>query len=279
MGSLHLVGGEKGGVGKSVVARLLCQFFIDQQREFGAFDADRSHPALLRYYAGYSQAVELDAFEQCDGLLLTALTGLPVIVDMPAQSERALNRWLDDSGVADVAAESGVRVVRWHVMDDSKDALRLLQPVLDRQGESVDFVIVRNLGRGSDFDWMQDSEPMKRALDAGATFIDLPALHAPTMAQIDRIDASFWAACHNHDEELGPCLNVLERQRVKIWLERAFRTLAAAHPSLQLAMRSERPVAQATSDSPEQGPVNGVNGGGHADADAVATANDLLLPS
>jgi len=49
MGSLHLVGGEKGGVGKSVVSRLLCQLFIDQQRGFVGLDGDASYPALLRY--------------------------------------------------------------------------------------------------------------------------------------------------------------------------------------------------------------------------------------
>jgi len=29
MSKVHFVGGEKGGVGKSVVARLLCQYCID----------------------------------------------------------------------------------------------------------------------------------------------------------------------------------------------------------------------------------------------------------
>jgi cellulose biosynthesis protein BcsQ len=29
MTNIHLIGGEKGGVGKSVVARLLAQYFID----------------------------------------------------------------------------------------------------------------------------------------------------------------------------------------------------------------------------------------------------------
>ena len=30
MANIHLIGGEKGGVGKSVVARVLAQYMIDQ---------------------------------------------------------------------------------------------------------------------------------------------------------------------------------------------------------------------------------------------------------
>ena len=46
MTKIHLIGGEKGGVGKSVVARLLAQYFIDHQLSFLGFDSDRSHGAL-----------------------------------------------------------------------------------------------------------------------------------------------------------------------------------------------------------------------------------------
>jgi cellulose biosynthesis protein BcsQ len=39
--NIHLIGGEKGGVGKSVVARLLAQYLIDRQMPFLGFDTDR----------------------------------------------------------------------------------------------------------------------------------------------------------------------------------------------------------------------------------------------
>ena len=45
MTNIHLIGGEKGGVGKSLVARLLAQYMIDNSIEFLAYDSDRSHGA------------------------------------------------------------------------------------------------------------------------------------------------------------------------------------------------------------------------------------------
>jgi len=43
MSSLNFIGGEKGGVGKSVAARVLAQYFIDRKKPFTGFDTDRSH--------------------------------------------------------------------------------------------------------------------------------------------------------------------------------------------------------------------------------------------
>ena len=47
--NIHLIGGEKGGVGKSLVARILAQYMIDRAIPFVGFDTDRSHGALLRF--------------------------------------------------------------------------------------------------------------------------------------------------------------------------------------------------------------------------------------
>ena len=54
MPRVHFIGGEKGGVGKSVVSRVLSQYFIDHQIPFVGFDTDRSHGSLLRFYADFA---------------------------------------------------------------------------------------------------------------------------------------------------------------------------------------------------------------------------------
>ena len=66
---IHLIGGEKGGVGKSVVARLLAQHFIDHNLAFTGFDTDRSHGALMRFYKDYASPVLVDRFEALDAIV------------------------------------------------------------------------------------------------------------------------------------------------------------------------------------------------------------------
>jgi len=102
---VHLIGGEKGGVGKSVVARLLAQHFIDQQMPFVGFDTDRSHGSLLRFYNGYASPVLVDRYEALDHIIEAAVDqpGRRVLVDLAAQTHEPLVRWLVESGVLDMA--------------------------------------------------------------------------------------------------------------------------------------------------------------------------------
>ncbi|MBK8012580.1 MAG: mobilization protein [Deltaproteobacteria bacterium] len=232
MTAIHIVGGEKGGVGKSVMARLLCQYHIDRSRGFLAFDGDRSHPALLNSYADFARPLELESYESCDAMIAEAEKGRSIVVDLPAQSERLLRRLFDDSAVAEVAGELGVDLVRWHLIDDGADALRLLEQQLTSQPD-LRTVIVRNLGRGRDFSFVDASEHVRGAIARGqVSLCDLPKLHGASMNKIDRLGLSFWAAIHNTDSRVGPCLGLMERQRVKTWVRRANAQIDAVVSSL-----------------------------------------------
>ena len=223
MNRIHFVGGEKGGVGKSVLARVLAQYYIDRNKPFSAFDADLSHGALIRYYGDYSKTVDVSRFDSADQIAETcAEQGCDVLVDLAAQSARNVDRWIAESGLVEFAEEMGLVVTLWHVMDDGTESVRLLEKTLDTYGPRPAYVIVRNHGRGSDFAFFNESEAKAKAEAYGATIIDLPELHGASMRKIDRIGASLWAAANNKDEAVGPTLGMLERQRVRVWLSKAY---------------------------------------------------------
>ncbi len=226
MSRIHFVGGEKGGVGKSVLARVLAQYYIDRQRPFSAFDGDLSHGALGRHYGDFSRPVDISRFESADQIAEAAAeSGNDVIVDLAAQASRPLDRWMDETGLVGLGAELGIGITLWHVMDDGTDSVRLLGEMLGTHGEGPSYVVVRNHGRGGDFSLFDGSQEKTRALAAGALVMDLPGLHAPTMRKIDRVGASLWAAANNRNPVLGPSLGLLERQRVKIWLGKTYAEL------------------------------------------------------
>lgn len=223
---IHFVGGEKGGVGKSVLARILAQYHLDRNKPFSAFDGDLSHGALVRYYGDYAKAIDVSSFDSADQIVeVAAEQGCDVIVDLAAQSARSIDRWMQESGLVELAEEIGVTVTLWHVMDDGSDSVRLLEKTLDTYGAGPEYVLVRNHGRGSDFSLFDQSAAKTKAASFGAKTIDLPQLHAGSMRKIDRIGASLWSAANNKDESLGPTLGLLERQRVKVWLNKSYAEL------------------------------------------------------
>jgi len=219
---IHLVGGEKGGVGKSMVARLLAQYFIDHAMPFVGYDTDRSHGALLRYYTGYASPVLADRYEALDAIVESAAEqpGRRVLVDLAAQTHAPLVKWMDESGVLDLAELNGMAIHYWHVMDSGRDSVDLLARLLDQFGARLRYVLVKNQLRGDDFSLVEKSGEQARAVAFGARVITLKHLHDPVVQKIDAANASFWAA-RNVTDKSGPGLGMMERQRLKMWLAHA----------------------------------------------------------
>ena len=221
MGRIHFIGGEKGGVGKSLVARLLAQHMIDHSLPLTAFDTDRSHASLLRYYADYASLVEVDEAESLDRIVEAASASADqrVLVDLAAQTTPALTRWMEDSELFDLAPEIGLSLVWWHVMDAGRDSVELLRQLLDRFGDRVELVLVLNEIRGERFTLLDESGLRRRAEEAGAKVLAIRKLSDDSMRRIDAQGASFWAAMNPADPGHA-ALGLLERRRVRSWLER-----------------------------------------------------------
>lgn len=216
MSTLHLVGGEKGGVGKSVMARVLAQLFIDREVKFAGMDADTSHGALLRYYGAYSHPTDLSSFDSADQIMDRAIGAeRRVLVDLPAQSSRLLREWLDAGDVVSFARDMNVPLVYWHVSDGGFDSVGQLQAAAQTLGADVQFVVVKNFGRSPDFGQLDDAPAFTALLERGARVVELPALDPKAMYQIDRFGLSFWAAIHNTEGEWA--LSPMSRRRVHRW--------------------------------------------------------------
>ena len=224
MAKIHFIGGEKGGVGKSLMARVLAQYLIDRGEPFIGFDTDRSHGALMRFYSGYASPVIVDRYEALDAIMEAAVEqpDRRILVDLAAQTHDPLVRWMDDSGVLNLADESGIQIHYWHVMDTGKDSVDLLRRLLDRFGTSLKYVLVRNQVRGNDFGVLEQSGEQARALGLGAKIVSVKRLHDGAINRIDATSSSFWNA-KNGDNHAA--LGLMDRQRVKMWLRDVYRDL------------------------------------------------------
>jgi hypothetical protein len=231
MARLHFIGGEKGGVGKSVVARVLAQYFIDRERPFLGFDTDKSHGSLLRFYADFAAPVVIDQYDGLDRVVEAAAEqpDRRVIVDLAAQTQRFLAQWMEDSGLLEISEELGVSIAYWHVMDAGRDSVDLLGGLLDHFGDRLPLVLVLNEIRGADFGILESSGTLARAKEVGAKVVALRRLQDSTMQKIDAHNTSFWAASHRGGKD-GSALGLLERQRVKSWLHKAYEEIDRVDP-------------------------------------------------
>jgi hypothetical protein len=231
MANIHLIGGEKGGVGKSLVARLVAQYFIDHSIPFLGFDSDRSHGALLRFYAGYASPIVVNQYDSLDAIV-EAATEQPerrILVDLAAQTQQSLTNWMDESQLLGLAPELGLHIRYWHVMDSGKDSADLLKGLLDRYEQRLSYVIVQNQLRGEEFGILRQSGQLERARGWGAEVITVKRLQETTVMKIDANSSSFWAASQS-DDKSGARLGLLERQRLRNWLKSAYDEIARVNP-------------------------------------------------
>ncbi|UOA08368.1 mobilization protein [Methylobacter sp. S3L5C] len=226
MSTIHFIGGEKGGVGKSVVARLLAQYMIDKDIPFIGFDTDRSHGSLLRFYTDYASPTVIDDYQSLDAIIETASAEPEqhILVDLAAQTHHPLGKWIEESGVLELSEDLGISIYYWNVMDSGKDCVDLLNKLLTQYGTRLNYILVQNQLRDEHFNILEFSGVKERALAFDAKVITLKRLHAPVMTKIDSNSYSFWAA-KNKDTESLNALGLLERQRVKIWLNHAYKEI------------------------------------------------------
>ncbi len=238
---IHFVGGEKGGVGKSVVSRLLCQWMLHGGVPFAALDADVSHGALLRAYGKYSQPVDLSVFESADQIMDRALgSERQVILDMPAKSHRLLSRWMDEGDVIGLSHEIRVGLTFWFVTDGSFQSVSTLKDILSQIDPSVQVVAVVNRRFVANTEELLSSWDIEESSGRGVQVIQLPALDPALMYKLDQRGGSF-----DPTEELGdalPRLSNMEQRRLIRWLEVAYGEMEELLQGCVTERREARPV-------------------------------------
>jgi hypothetical protein len=175
--------------------------------------------------------MDLGSSESADQIMDRALGAeRRVLVDLPAQSVRSLWSWLSGANVFGFARETGIALCFGLVSDGGFASVSELERALELFAGGVRHFVVKNHGRSRDFSQLEQSNAQRRLDALSGKVLDLPELDAGAMYAIDRFGSSFWAAIHRADGEAA--LRPLERQRVRLWLERCYAGLDAFDGSL-----------------------------------------------
>ncbi len=173
---LHLVGGEKGGVGKTLHCQLLVNYCQVKRIPHLLIDADRSNPDVAESYpdstvAGLEQISFSEAERKqydADHIFLQAMT-VPVIVNLPAQSDHLVDDWLERNHILEPSDKHHVKVFKWFLSNGGLDSLRLLRQSLDRYGDRLQHILVRNLAFCNLDEWTDLMGPLEQPTEFMAT--------------------------------------------------------------------------------------------------------------
>ncbi|WP_017654751.1 hypothetical protein [Fortiea contorta] len=195
---LVLVTGDKGGTGKSVVARILLDIYRHRNIKCIAYECDQSNPQLYRHYnkvAPGVQTLKLNQRGGADALQddLQRLNPQVSLVDLPAGAAEYFENVAKDIFLFENTQRLGYRITMVSVLSRVKESLLQLQRLVDFCGDRVDYVIIKNLYWGDEYKFTRydNSTIRKTVLGLGAIELNLPELFDDIFDLIDSNDLTF----------------------------------------------------------------------------------------
>jgi hypothetical protein len=247
---LHFVTGEKGGVGKSLWSMVLLEYCRAKKISYRFYDADRTSPDVgLIYepqkyrkiisevavsspeeYKPSNQAFGLESYlEQiffsedeedvflADRLFAIACENL-VIVNLPAQVEVMVTRWLTKRGVLSLAKEEKMEIYFWFVTDGSPESLDLLERSLLTYKNDLGHLVVCNSGLAKNVKENLASHRVKGAVDQYAlAVVEMPLL-CLSQAEMNLVKTEPIALGDAAERSQATKLTLIAKQRVKQFL-------------------------------------------------------------
>lgn len=181
---IHLVDGEKGGIGKSFFCRTLIDYCLFKGQQVHVVDADSTNPDVSRFYPEISSSLTFSQKESqvfaADRLMHLAASK-PVIVNLPAQSHLSVREWMEKNYLLSLDDDLSLEIYKWFVCTGSEDSINLLiRSLVDYQDSYVKHVLVKNLAFCQDWDFLSSNFAF---VESGG--LDIPSLEIGTLAPFE----------------------------------------------------------------------------------------------
>jgi len=216
---INLIDGEKGGVGKSWVARTIIQYLIDKAIPYASIEADRSNPTVMNIYKDSRPSFfsENEKFSDSPDPIFDQAIQKTVVVNLPAQAHRAVSAWIQTKGLIDLGKIHNVSFVKWFISDGEDDSIELFIESLKYYKDSISHVFVKNFGRCDDWSYFEANELGQKAIaDHKVKVIDFPKLPDGRRIEINAKRMTFDAA-RNYDK-----FTMIGRNQVETYMRKVY---------------------------------------------------------
>ncbi|MBW4557943.1 MAG: hypothetical protein KME59_18815 [Trichormus sp. ATA11-4-KO1] len=214
--------GDKGGVGKSIVARFLLNMYLANDIDVLAYDCDPHNPQLWRHYnrvvPGGVKTIKFNQRGVRDVLQndLSTLAPVVALMDLPSGVGEYFRDFVQDITDADL----GYRITMVSVLGRGKESIIQLKRLMEFCGNQVDYVVVRNLYWSEDeedekaFSKYNESKTRQSVLELGAIELNFRRLFEWVYDKIDELDASFTEAVNYDINKIG----IANKSRLSTWI-------------------------------------------------------------
>lgn len=215
-----IVGADKGGVGKTTIARALLDYFTERGVSCRAFDTEAGAPVLKRFFPDITTVVDL---AKSDGqvTVLDTLGSCPVtVIDIRAGLLSPTLRTLDELGFFKDVSAGKLKIAVLHVIGSTVASFAEIAVTAEALKQAKHFVVTNHTNEASFFEAI-GGVPKEALRDA--TVIDIPKLNERATEHVEATGMPF--AKFRKDEGQSRTM----RGYVDHWLTKVYEQLDSAH--------------------------------------------------
>jgi hypothetical protein len=211
-----ITGSDRGGVGKTTIARTLVDYVKHQGVTYRAFDTEHPQGVLQRFHPDKTQIVDLTRSDDQMRVFDTVKDAQVTIIDIRAGLLSPTLKTLSEIGFLDGVKQGKLRIAVLHVIGSSEASFQEIKATAAIVEGAKHYLVVNH---ATDASFMGLSDELKKV---GEGVIDIGKLNELAAEHVDQAGVGFDAFVA--DEKQSAVL----RGYVRAWMGRAFQQFDAA---------------------------------------------------
>ena len=201
-----LVGADKGGVGKTTVARILSDYLMDRGIPLRAFDTEIPRGTFKRFHAPITELVDITSTADQMRILdtLHSTQAKVTLIDTRAGALAQTLRVLRDIGFFDAVAEGQFNFVLLHVLGPSIASLDEIAETAPFTANAHYFLVKNYVNDTTFFEWDPETYLSYFAKSRSAGEITVPKLSEMAFEQVEIAGSSFTTFVDNKNPDGRP---------------------------------------------------------------------------
>jgi hypothetical protein len=214
-----LIGADKGGVGKTTVARTLLDYFAAQEIPTRAFDTEPPEGALHRFHPKISEIVDVTEISGQMRIFDTVSESSVTVIDVRAGLLSSTLRTLRNIEFLDSAKKGQLTFVIFHILGSSIESLNEIKDLSSFTRDCKYFLVRNFINDTSFFEWDQATHSSYFRKLNDAVEITIPKLNERAYEEVELASVPFSTFIANKDQKGDPAsYSFVLRGYVRHWL-------------------------------------------------------------
>jgi hypothetical protein len=216
-----IVGADKGGVGKTTVARTLLDYFIAHQVPTRAFDTEAPRGTLKRFHPEVTEVVDMTLIADQMKIFdtLNSSDAAVTVIDVRAGLMSPTLKALRDIGFIDAAKKGQITFALFHILGPSIASLDEINETAAYLGDARYFMVKNFINNTHFFEWDEATHAAYFKQIKDAVEVVIPKLNEMATEQVELASVPYVTFVANKKQSGEPAAySFVLRGYVRHWL-------------------------------------------------------------